>query len=219
MLQPLSVLRIHIPRPIPGKIEYYYDWTYTFYGETSGLGQICHFLKCIALSSDACFYKVGGGYENEIPEGLGILRLQEYARALGYDQQSGIELPGEVSGLIPDPTWKRIFKGENWSTGDTYLASVGQGYVLATPLQVLMSAATIANDGKQMQPTIVHEILDEQGNIIQPFTPRMRWDITRDPIIRDFRCEDGYCTFTGVMKSVEPWVVQAVQSGMRHGRD
>jgi penicillin-binding protein 2 len=197
-----------------GKIEYYYDWTYTFYGETSGLGKL-PFLKCIALSSDACFYKVGGGYEDEVPEGLGIWRLQEYARALGYDQQTGIELPGELSGLIPDPTWKRIFRGENWSTGDTYLASVGQGYVLATPLQVLISAATIANDGMQMQPTIVYEIRDELGNIIQPFTPRLRWDITTDPVIRNFQCDGGYCIETGEMKNVQPWVVAAVQSGMR----
>jgi penicillin-binding protein 2 len=197
-----------------GSVEYYYDWTYTFYGETSGLGKL-PFLKCIALSSDACFYKVGGGYEDEVPQGLGILRLQEYARALGYDQQTGIEMPGELSGLIPDPTWKRIYRGENWSTGDTYLASVGQGYVLATPLQVLLSAATIANDGRQMQPTIVYEIRDDQGNLIQPFTPRMRWDITQDPIIRDFLCEGGYCLETGGMKTVEPWVVQAVQTGMR----
>jgi penicillin-binding protein 2 len=198
----------------PGKIEYYYDWTYTFYGETSGLGKL-PFLKCIALSSDACFYKVGGGYEDEVPEGLGIWRLQEYARALGYDQQTGIELPGELSGLIPDPTWKRIFRGENWSTGDTYLASVGQGYVLATPLQVLISAATIANDGMQMQPTIIYEIRDELGNIIQPFTPRLRWDITKDPVIRNFQCDGGYCIETGEMKNVQPWVVEAVQSGMR----
>jgi len=92
---------------------------------------------------------------------------------------------------------------------------VGQGYVLATPLQVLMSAATIANDGKQMQPTVVYEIQDELGNVIQPFTPRLRWDITQDPLIRNFDCEDGFCSFTGSMKSVEPWVVEAVQDGMR----
>lgn len=200
----------------PGKIEYYYDWTWTFYGETSGLG-LLPFLKCIAYSSDACFYKVGGGYQNEVPgAGLGIWRLQEYARALGYDQQSGIELPAENTGLIPDPTWKRIFKGQNWSTGDTYLASVGQGYVVATPLQVLMSAATIANDGKQMQPTIVYEIRDNLGNVIQPFAPRLRWDITQDPVIRDFDCdESGYCAFTGRMKTVSPSAVQEVQAGMR----
>ena len=151
----------------PGTIEYYYDWTYTFYGDTAGLGKI-PFLECIARSSDVCFYKVGGGYPGEVPEGLDMLRIQQYAQALGYNQPTGIELPGEAAGLVPDPTWKRIYQGENWSTGDTYLATVGQGYVVATPLQVLLSAATIANNGIQMQPTIIHDIVDSAGNIIQP---------------------------------------------------
>jgi penicillin-binding protein 2 len=157
---------------------------------------------------------------------------------LGYGQQSGIELYGEASGMIPDPTWKRIYQGENWSTGDTYLASVGQGYVLATPLQVMMSAATIANDGKLMQPTLVRSIQDADGNILEkwwnpvaqsvsdkpeeensyqisPFLPKMKWDITVDPIIKDYRCENSYCTATGTMKTVQPWVVQSIQQGMR----
>jgi penicillin-binding protein 2 len=199
----------------PGSIQYYYDWTYTFYGETSGLGTI-PFLECIARSSDVCFYKVGGGYAGEIDQGLGIYRLQQYAQALGYNQPSGIELPGELSGLIPDPAWKRIYQGENWSTGDTYLASVGQGYVLATPLQVLMSAATIANDGRLMQPTIIHDIVDGDGNVIQPFTPRLRWDITTDPVIKEYNCVNGDCNNpTGVMKTVSVAAVQEVQAGMR----
>jgi penicillin-binding protein 2 len=198
----------------PGQIEYYYDWTYTFYGETSGLGKIS-FLECIARSSDVCFYKVGGGFAGEVDQGLGILRLQQYAQALGYNLASGIELPGESSGLIPDPTYKRIYKGENWSTGDTYLASVGQGYVVSTPLQVLLSAATIANDGRQMQPTIIHDIVDDAGNIIQAFEPRLRWDITTDPIIKDFNCVNGECTATGKMKTVSLSAVQNVQAGMR----
>ena len=87
-------------------------------------------------------------------------------RALGYDEKSGIQLPGEEDGLIPSPQWKRINTGENWSTGDTYIASVGQGYVLGTPLQILMSGATIANRGKLMQPTIVREVQDSEGRVI-----------------------------------------------------
>jgi penicillin-binding protein 2 len=198
----------------PGQIQYYYDWTYTFYGETSGLGKI-PFLECIARSSDVCFYKVAGGFAGEIDQGLGIYRLQQYAEALGYNQPSGIELPGELAGLIPDPTWKRIYQGENWSTGDTYLAGVGQGYVLATPLQVLMSAATIANGGRQMQPTIIHDIVDAEGNIIQPFMPRLRMDITTDPVIKDFSCVNGECNATGRMKTVSLAAVQEVAAGMR----
>lgn len=65
--------------------------------------------------------------------------------------------------MIPNPQWKRINQGENWSTGDTYIATVGQGYVLATPLQVLMSGETMANAGKLMQPTIIRQITDSEG--------------------------------------------------------
>ena len=143
------------------------DWIYERNGviNEAGFGAL-DFYHCIAYSSNVCFYKLGGGYKDEIPEGLGIFRLGEYARALGYGAKSGIELPGEADGLVPSPQWKRINTGENWSTGDTYIASVGQGYVLGTPLQVLMSGATIANHGKLMQPTVIREVLDDEGRVI-----------------------------------------------------
>jgi penicillin-binding protein 2 len=146
----------------PNNTRPFVDWIYDTRPE--GFGQI-DFLHCIAFSSNVCFYKLGGGFGTEIPNGgLGIFRLGEYARALGYGARSGIELPGEARGLIPDPRWKRINQGENWSTGDTYIATVGQGYVLATPLQVLMSGATMANSGKLMQPTVVKQVTDSDGN-------------------------------------------------------
>ena len=144
------------------------DWIYDRGGEINeaGFGAL-DFYHCIAYSSNVCFYKLGGGYEDEIPDGgLNIFRLKQYARALGYDELSGIQLPGEEDGLIPDPRWKRINQGENWSTGDTYIASVGQGLVDATALQVLISGATIANRGKMMQPTIVREVQDSEGRVI-----------------------------------------------------
>lgn len=144
------------------------DWIYDRGGEINeaGFGAL-DFFHCIAYSSNVCFYKLGGGFEDEIPEGgLGIWRLGEYAKALGYGERSGIQLIGEEDGLIPTPQWKRINTGENWSTGDTYIASVGQGYVLGTPLQVLMSGATIANRGKLMQPTVVREVQNSEGRVI-----------------------------------------------------
>ena len=143
------------------------DWIYERNGviNEEGFGPL-DFFHCIAYSSNVCFYKLGGGFEDEIREGLGIFRLGEYAKALGYGERSGIQLPGEEDGLIPTPQWKRINTGENWSTGDTYIASVGQGYVLGTPLQVLMSGATIANRGKLMQPTVVREVQDAEGRVI-----------------------------------------------------
>lgn len=210
------------------------DWI--FDTNPDGFGIIDYF-RCIAFSSNVCFYKLGGGYEDEIKEGLGIFRLGEYARAIGYGRPSGIELIGEQDGLIPSPQWKRINQGENWSTGDTYIASVGQGYVLATPLQVLMSGATIANDGKLMQPTIIHEVTDSEGKVVEqwfnpedfvvtarptqgsyrisPFTPNIKWDTTIDPIIKGYSCEEGYCSETGETKVIQPSSILAVQTGMR----
>jgi penicillin-binding protein 2 len=212
------------------------DWIFEKNPEGFGLIDFQH---CIAYSSNVCFYKLGGGYQDEIEQGLGIERLGEYAQTLGYGQRSGIELEGEADGLIPSPQWKRISTGENWSTGDTYIASVGQGYVLATPLQVLMSGATIANNGKMMQPTIVRNVTDGDGNVvdmwfnpdpniftaspeqtegsyqISPFTPNLKWDITVTPMIQGYSCDGGYCALTDELKTVDPETVAAVRGGTR----
>ncbi|HUV15845.1 MAG TPA: penicillin-binding transpeptidase domain-containing protein, partial [Pelolinea sp.] len=83
------------------------------------------FLRGIAVSCDVYFYKIGGGYPGEVEEGLGIDRMAEYAKALGYGQVTGIELPGEQEGLVPTSDWKRINLSENWSIGDTYIAAMG----------------------------------------------------------------------------------------------
>jgi penicillin-binding protein 2 len=196
----------------PGRGREFVDWN------KAGFGQL-DFVHCIANSSNVCFYKMGGGYESEVPEGLGVCRLSTYARAMGYGDFAGVELPLVEDGLIPDPTWKRINQGENWSTGDTYIASVGQGYVLATPLQVLLSAAVIANDGILVRPTILREILDGEGNLIKSFLADPLWDLTQDPMI-DVLVDPnspGGCEnkLTGEKKTVAPWVIEKVQEGMR----
>lgn len=196
----------------PGNPREFVDWN------PAGFGQI-DFVNAVAKSSNVYFYKVGGGYGDELPAGLDICRLGTYARAMGYGQFPRIELPLVQSGLIPDPTWKRITYGENWSTGDTYLASVGQGFVIATPIQVLMSAAIIANDGAMMRPTILREVTDGEGNVIKHFMPEQLWDITVDPMIDVMNDPNapGGCEskITGEKKTVEPWVIQKVQEGMR----
>ncbi|MBN2501295.1 MAG: penicillin-binding protein 2 [Anaerolineales bacterium] len=202
----------------PGSGREFVDWN------RAGFGSL-NFLGGISNSSNVYFYKVGGGYRDEVPQGLGICRLGTYARALGYGDYLGIELPDEQDGLIPNPTWKRINQGENWSTGDTYLASVGQGLMIATPLQVLTSAATIANDGVLMQPTLLREIIDGEGNVIQAFEPQVKWDLTNPetPLIQKYDNPDGIgsCKETvdeagnPVLTYVEPWVFDTVQQGMR----
>jgi penicillin-binding protein 2 len=133
------------------------------------------FITGVAQSCDVYFYALGGGYEEGGVEngGLGIDLIHQYATWLGYNQPTGIELPGELGGLIPNRDWKRLNIGENWSTGDTYIASIGQGYVLATPIQVLNSFTPFINGGALARPTIIREVLDGEGNVVQPFEPRV----------------------------------------------
>jgi len=179
--------------------------------DRSGHGMV-NYLKAIAMSCNIYWHKVAGGFENEVPDGgLGIWRMSEYSKALGYGSITGIELPGESDGLVPDPTWKRINLGENWATGDTYTAAIGQGYVLATPLQVVNSFSTIANGGKLMDVTLVNQIISPEGEIIEELEPSYRWDITQDPVIQVY---DGNIP-TGETKTVEPWVLELANQGMR----
>lgn len=189
----------------PGTDREYVCW------DENGHG-IVDFLHGVAWSCDVYFYKIGGGYKDEVKKGLGATLLAEYAKALGYGEITGVELPGEQNGLMPTPDWKRVTVGENWSTGDTYIASMGQGFVLSTPMQVLSSFSTLANNGKYMKPTLIREILDPNGNIKRPFEPQMHWDITKDPRIMTYDAEDYE---TGVRKVVEPWVIELAKRGMR----
>lgn len=128
------------------------NWFFTEYGKTEGPIQI---VRAIARSNDIFFYKVG--------EWTGITKLATWARKVGLGTPLGIELGGEASGLMPDPDWKkRQFtspkdldeRNQVWYLGDTYHAAIGQGYVLATPLQVNTWTNVIANGGKLCRPTI-----------------------------------------------------------------
>lgn len=137
-----------------------------------------NFIQGIAWSCDVYFYIVGGGFPQLSTQvvregGLGINDLFRYATATGIGSELGIELPFENSGRMPDPDWKRRNYGENWSTGDTYNAAFGQGYVTTTPLQLLNQVAAVANGGNLYQPTLIREFLDEERNILTPFEPKV----------------------------------------------
>src|SRR5690606_33254942 len=94
-----------------GLARSFVDWN------KAGFGQL-DFVHGLANSSNVYFYKLVGGYKDEVPEGLGICRLGTYAAALGYGEAPNVGLPDEQNGLIPNPTWKRVTHGESWTTGD-----------------------------------------------------------------------------------------------------
>jgi penicillin-binding protein 2 len=123
----------------------YSNWYFTQYGGTEGEIKLD---RALTRSTDTFFYKVG--------ELLGVDKLVKWSNKLGLNQKTGVDLPGEVAGLIPDPQWKMKVKGERWFLGNTYHMSIGQGDIALTPLGVDRAITTIANGGFLCSPSIIH---------------------------------------------------------------
>jgi penicillin-binding protein 2 len=114
----------------------------------------------------SCWYKPGHGKVNlytgiknscniyfyNVGNKLGIQKIADYARIFGFGSPTGIDLPGEKNGLVPDPEWKKRTRGEPWYLGETIPVSIGQGPLLATPLQVAVYTSVIANRGEKVVP-------------------------------------------------------------------
>ncbi len=141
--------------------------------------------RAIAVSSDVYFYSVGGGY-GSIP-GLGMRRMKAYEEFFGYGKKTGIDIPVEASGFLPDPDWKQKRFGERWYIGDDYNASIGQGFVTATPLQVLNSIATISNGGILREPRLVSDTRDISGKLSPIESPIVRKDFIDANILKIVR--------------------------------
>jgi penicillin-binding protein 2 len=151
----------------PSLAQPFYCWIYHDYHGKHGSLNI---VSALAQSCDIYFYQVGGGYRDQF-QGLGEERLGYYAELFGYGEVSGIDLPAESTGLVPTVKWKRVNYSESWVTGDTYNMSIGQGFVLATPLQVMNATAAVANGGTLYRPQLVREIIDSEGNVVRAFSP------------------------------------------------
>jgi len=124
----------------------YSNWLWTKRGATDGMVDI---VTAIKRSNDIFFYKLG--------EGLGVDRIKTWANKYGFGQKTGVELAGEVTGLVPDNEWKLAAKGERWFLGNTYHLSIGQGDLGTTPIQVNQMTNVIANGGSRCKMTIVND--------------------------------------------------------------
>lgn len=110
--------------------------------------------EAIAVSSDVYFYSIGGGFDGQV--GLGIARLEKYARLFNIGDKTGVDLPTEKSGVIPNPDWKaKNFKGEPWRIGNTFHTSIGQYGFQVTPLEMARATSTLANGGKVVTPHLL----------------------------------------------------------------
>lgn len=152
----------------PNRVWVMKDW--------AALGTM-NFYRGLAMSSDVYFYYLSGGYyENgeRVFRGLGADLLAKYAREYGFGAPTGIDLPGEAAGLVPDPDWKEGAIDEVWTLGDTYNFGIGQGYLTVTPLQLVRVAAAIANGGDVLVPHVVREIVDADGNVMRRIEPEVQ---------------------------------------------
>ncbi len=121
------------------------------------------FLDAIAQSCNVVFWTVS--------RPVGPVHLAEYARTYGMGQTTGIDLPEESAGIMPDPDWKTRTHREPWYAGDTLNTAVGQGYVLATPLQVARMIAAVANGGEMVTPHAVTAIRAPDGRELVRIAP------------------------------------------------
>ncbi len=130
------------------KTVYCKGWT-TFYGrrrlcwKRGGHGTV-NLLNALAHSCNVYFYELG--------RDLGIGRIHTYGEKFGLGQPTGIDLPGERSGILPSEAWKRKARNEIWYPGDTISVAIGQGYLAVTPLQMATMIAAVANDGLRVTP-------------------------------------------------------------------
>lgn len=143
----LSTGSISIPNPYDAsKPSIFRDWKAHGYTDMR---------RALAVSSDVYFYAIGGGYQDQA--GLGIARIDEYAKKFGLGELTGIVFQSEVEGVIPTPEWKEeVFNGDPWRLGDTYNTAIGQYGFQITPIQAVRAIAAVANDGELLTPHIEH---------------------------------------------------------------
>jgi len=138
---------------LPNDKHRYRDW------KPQGHGHV-NFVSAMAESCDTYYY--------QLAHELGIDRYTEFMAHFGFGQLTGIDLPQERSGILPSREWKRVYRGRAWYPGDTINAGIGQGFFLATPLQLAHATAVIASHGKRYKPHLVKELHGEVERKIEP---------------------------------------------------
>ncbi len=136
--------------------------------------------SALALSNDIFFYYLGGGYLEDF-QGLGQRLLSKWTDLFGFGETTGVDLPGEVTSLVPTDQWKRQLFAEPWTTGDSYNMAIGQGYLLSTPMQVLVETMAVANGGTIYEPRVVHHMTDANGGVQRDFAPVFRRELPINP--------------------------------------
>lgn len=146
-------------------------WPYRCWKEI-GHGSIA-LEQAIIESCDIFFYQLGLK--------LKVDALARWTRNFGFGTKTGIDLPGEQAGVVPDPAWKQAKEGLPWYPGNTAMMSIGQGYLLATPLQLACAAAAVANGGRLVHPHVLKRVISADGDVLQEPIPDKPVDLGLSP--------------------------------------
>ncbi|MBI3998014.1 MAG: penicillin-binding protein 2, partial [Armatimonadetes bacterium] len=132
-----------------------------------------NFIRGTQVSCNVMFWTLG--------RALGGERLARYATALGLGLPTGVDLPAESAGLVPTAEWKQRTRREPWYPGDTLNMSIGQGYILATPIQVARMVSAVAADGTLVEPRLARRILAPDGSKVSAVTPEITGHVSFPP--------------------------------------
>ena len=155
------------------------NWYYIQYGRKEGPLDI---VRAVARSNDIFFYKTAGE--------TGVDKISSWANTFNLGRKTGIDLPGEIGGTVPTIEWKKDAIGEDWYLGDTYNYGIGQGYLLATPLQVNMFTNVFANEGTLYKP---HLVVGETKKLEENFVDKKNVDLIREGMRES--CDAGGVAF------------------------
>lgn len=144
-------------------------------------------------SCDVYFYQLGLK--------LGVKDIIRYARLFGLGQPTGVDLASEKEGFLPTPEWKWKLYKETWYPGDTANLSIGQGYILVTPIQMLKLINAVANGGYLVRPHLVKRIVDEDGSLVFDFIPQKMKKVPISKSTLDFL----HKALAGVVKEGTGW--------------
>jgi len=149
--------------------RFYRDW------KAGGHG-LMNVTQALVHSCDVFFYTAG--------QRMGIDTIASYAKLFGLGSPTGIELPSERGGIVPSPDWKVKARGEQWLPGETISASIGQGFVTVTPIQMASLTATVANNGVPVRPRLVRAVMDRAtGRVLElPSVPLSRLNLKPDTL-------------------------------------
>ena len=128
--------------------------------------------RALVESCDVYFYQLG--------KRLGVEKIGEYARRMGFGSRTGVDLPNEKSGLIPSKAWKLKRWGVPWQQGETISTSIGQSFVLVTPVQVASMISAVFNGGRLLKPQLTKQVITPEGEAIHLFHPVERWGLGLD---------------------------------------